>query len=42
MCCGGSRGAIVATFDGGFASKLDFAVKKRILARTATSGGLSY
>ena len=40
-CCRRSRGATVVTLDGSSASKLIFAVV-RILARIATSGGLSY
>ena len=41
MCRGGRRGATVATLGRSSASKLIFAVV-RILARTATSGGLSH
>ena len=41
MCCGGSRGAMVATLGGGSTSKLVFAVV-RILAKTATSGGSNH
>ena len=40
-CCGGSRGAKIAILGGGSASELVFA-RIRILARTATSGGLYY
>ena len=42
LCCGGNRGATIATLGGVSASKLVFAVKKRILASTVTSGGLSH
>ena len=41
MCCGGSRGATVATLGRGSLSKLIFAIV-RILAKTATSGGSSH
>ena len=41
-CCGKSRGVTVAILGGSSANKFVFAVKKRILARTATSIGLSH
>ena len=41
-CRSGSKNATVATLSGGSASKLVFAVKRRILAKTATSRGLSH
>ena len=40
-CCGGSRGATVATLGGSSANELVFAII-RILAKTATSRGLSH
>ena len=42
MCRGGKRAAIVAGLGRGFASKLIFAFKRSILARTATSERSSY
>ena len=41
-CCNGSRGGTIAILGKSSASELVFAVKKRILARITTSGGLSH
>ena len=41
-CCGGRKGAMVATLGRGSASKLISAVKRRILGKTMTSGGSSH
>ena len=40
--CSKSKGATIATLGGGSASKLVFVIKKRILARIATSGRSSH